>query len=246
MQSMGNLQLQDWHEYAVTSPREIASLMRKICDANARMLVAVPGQPTTWVTGLACDGETLVVDRSPSSTHNDSILKGRQIAFETSLDNIRIFFESGQVREIEHAGLTAFVMDLPEELIRLQRREFYRVPTPVLEPVVVRIPLAKAIGLESLSFSLADISCGGVGLLDNDDTLGASVGRTYVHCRIDLPDIGVITTGLQMRNAQTTKLQNNRTHRRLGCQFVDISRAHLAMVQRYVSKRECDRRGAAD
>lgn len=66
-------------------------------------------------------------------------------------------------------------------------------------------------------------------------TLGATVGRTFTKCRIELPEVGVITTGLQIRNSLTTTLQDNRTNRRLGCQFVDISSAHLSMVQRYVT-----------
>lgn len=246
MQSMGNLQLQDWHEFAVTSPREIASLLNQICESRSRFLVAVRGQPATWVAGIGCDAGKLLFDRALSNVHNDCILKATHIAFETSLDNIRIFFEAGQVRQIDHQGAPAFVMDIPNEVIRLQRREFYRVPTPIVEPVLVSIPMAKADGGKALSFSLSDISCGGVGLLDNQLTLGASVGRTYTQCRIALPDIGVITTGLQLRNALTTTLLNNRTNRRLGCQFVDISRAHLLMVQRYVAQRQCDRRGAVD
>ncbi|HEU4374390.1 MAG TPA: PilZ domain-containing protein, partial [Telluria sp.] len=144
-------------------------------------------------------------------------------------------------RAVEHQGAPAFALDLPERLIRLQRREFYRVATPVIYPVLVSIPVPKAADGEAITFSLADISCGGICLLDNQLTLGAKVGRIYPRCTIELPDVGVVTTGLQVRNAATTTLLNNRTNSRLGCRFVDMSRAHSAMVQRYVTKRECDR-----
>jgi c-di-GMP-binding flagellar brake protein YcgR len=246
MRSTGTLQLEDWHEFAVTSRLEIAALLRKICDTKSRILVAVKGQPVTWVTGIDCDAGTLIIDRSLTSGHNDSILRASHIAFETSLDNIRIFFEARQVRAIVHQGEAAFVIDLPGEIIRLQRREFYRVATPMVEPVMVSIPMPKAADGEPIAFSLSDISCGGIGLVDNQLALGASVGRTYTRCLIDLPEIGVITTSLQLRNALTTTLLNNRTNRRLGCQFVDISRIHLAMVQRYVTKRQCEQRGTED
>jgi c-di-GMP-binding flagellar brake protein YcgR len=36
-------------------------------------------------------------------------------------------------------------------------------------------------------------------------------------------------------------LLNNKTSRRLGCQFADISRANLAAVQRYITKLERER-----
>ncbi|MET0855279.1 MAG: flagellar regulator YcgR PilZN domain-containing protein [Telluria sp.] len=243
MQAMGNLQLHDWHEFALTSRREIAALLGKICESQARILVAVRGQPATWVTGIACNANGLVFDRALTAEHNESIVKARHISFETSLDNIRIFFEAGKVRPVEYDGMPAFVIDLPDEVVRLQRREFYRVPTPLTEPVMVSIAVPTAAGSEAINFSLADISCGGIGLLDNQSTLGATVGRTYAQCRINLPEIGTITTGLQLRNAMTMTLLNDRTNRRLGCQFIGISTAHLSMVQRYVNKRECERKG---
>jgi c-di-GMP-binding flagellar brake protein YcgR len=36
-------------------------------------------------------------------------------------------------------------------------------------------------------------------------------------------------------------LLNNKTSRRLGCQFVDISRGNLSNVQRYITKLERER-----
>jgi c-di-GMP-binding flagellar brake protein YcgR len=34
---------------------------------------------------------------------------------------------------------------------------------------------------------------------------------------------------------------NNKTNRRLGCQFVDISRGNMASVQRYITRLERER-----
>ncbi len=61
------------------------------------------------------------------------------------------------------------------------------------------------------------------------------------NCRIELPEIGPITTSLQVRNSLDLTLLNNKTNRRLGCQFVDISRGALAGVQRYITKLERER-----
>lgn len=237
--STDTLQLHDWHEFAVTSRREITALLRNICAKKARILVAVGGQPVTWVTGLDCDADTLILERSLSREQNHSIAKARHVALETTLENIRILFDTSQVRETEYQGNPAFEMDLPSRVVRLQRRDFYRVATPIIDPVLVSVPLAKAQDGATV-FSLSDISCGGIGLVDNQMALDATIGRTFTKCRIDLPEVGVITTGLQIRNTLTTTLTDNRTNRRLGCQFVDISSAHLSMVQRYVTKRECE------
>lgn len=241
MRSTDNVQLGDWHEFAVTARREIEALLRNICAQKSRILILAGGQPITLVTAVACDGATLILDRALTGEQNRSIMQAGIVTFETTLDNIRIVFDTNRMREVDYQGLPAFALDVPDRMIRLQRREFYRVATPVIYPVLVSIALPKAADVEPITFSLADISCGGICLLDNQLALGANVGRVYTRCRIELPDVGVVTTGLQVRNTATTTLLNNRTNSRFGCQFVDISRTHLSMVQRYVTKRECDR-----
>lgn len=245
MRSTDNLQFGDWHEFAVTSRREIEALLRNICVQKSRIFVQAGGQPVTWVTAVACDGAALILDRALTREQNNRIMQAGFVAFETSLDNIRIVFNTSRMREVDYQGEPAFALDVPDRMIRLQRREFYRVATPVIYPVLVSIPVPKAADADSITFSLADISCGGICLLDHQLALGANVGRVYTRCRIELPDVGVVTTGLQVRNTATTTLLNNRTSSRFGCQFVDISLAHLSMVQRYVTKRECDRSRAS-
>jgi c-di-GMP-binding flagellar brake protein YcgR len=91
------------------------------------------------------------------------------------------------------------------------------------------------------TFPLADISCGGIAILDNKQVLGTTIGQTFAGCRLDLPEIGPVMTTLQIRNSLDMTLLNNKTNRRLGCQFVDISRGNLAAVQRYITKLERER-----
>jgi c-di-GMP-binding flagellar brake protein YcgR len=90
-------------------------------------------------------------------------------------------------------------------------------------------------------FPLADISCGGIAVLDNKQILGNNAGDTFAGCRLDLPEIGPVMTSLQIRNSLDMTLLNNKTNRRLGCAFVDISRGNLAAVQRYITKLERER-----
>ncbi len=132
-------------------------------------------------------------------------------------------------------------MAIPETLIRLQRREFYRMATPVTNPVRVLIPMPLELGGGSNVFPLADISCGGIAILDNKLLLGNTIGNIYEGCRLELPDIGPVSTTLKVRNSLDMTLLNSKTNRRLGCEFVDISRGNLANVQRYITKLERER-----
>jgi c-di-GMP-binding flagellar brake protein YcgR len=236
--------LENWHDFEVESRREIIALLRGIGDKKQLIRMAVDGQNDVCVTTiLAVDGDNgcVILDRSINDEQNARLLGAGPIAFETSLDKIRILFASSGIEECRYENGVALKITLPETLIRLQRREYYRMPTPVSNPVRVVIALPQELGGGSTPFPLADISCGGIAILDNRLILGDAVGQTYTGCRIDLPEIGSVTTSLQVRNSVELTLLNNKSNRRLGCQFADLPRASLNLVQRYITKLERER-----
>jgi c-di-GMP-binding flagellar brake protein YcgR len=241
---MNNAELENWHDYEVESRREIVALLRQIIEKNQLIRMLVQGEADVCVTSLLQvdpDSNTMILDRSVNRDQNARIVASRRVSCETTLDKIRILFAVEGLRETAYEDSTALRADIPATLIRLQRREFYRMATPVTNPVRAMIPLPPALGGGTHAFPLADISCGGVALLDNKLQLNNTVGQTLTNCRIELPEIGPVTTSLQVRSSLDMTLLNNKTNRRLGCQFVDMSRASLAAVQRYITRLERER-----
>jgi len=244
MQSITDAEFESWHDYEVESRREIVALLRQISEKKQLVRLLVKGEADVCVTSLLAidpDDDTLVLDRSIDREQNERILAAPKVTCETSLDKIRILFNLTDLRATTFEGGAALGAAIPPTLIRLQRREDYRMPTPVTNPVRATIPLPPELGGAPAVFPLADISCGGIAILDNKQQLGNTVGATYQNCRIELPEIGPIVCTLQIRNAIDMTLLNNKTSRRLGCQFVDISRGNLAAVQRYITKLERER-----
>ncbi len=244
MQSLYDAELQNWHDYEVSARREIIALLRNIGDKKQLIRMLVHGEADVCVTSiLDVDAErgTLVLDCSINQDQNRRILAAKRISFETTLDKIRILFATDAVTAVTYQNNPAFQMAVPDSLIRLQRREYYRMPTPVSNPVRAVIPLPLELGGGSNVFPLADISCGGIAILDNKLLLGDTIGSKYEGVKIELPEIGTVTTNLQIRNSLDMTLLNSKTNRRLGCEFVDISRANLANVQRYITKLERER-----
>jgi len=236
--------LENWHDFEVASRREITALLRGIGEKNQLIRMLVHGESDVCVTSILDvlpDDNTVILDCSIDREQNQRILSARAVSFETTLDKIRILFSAERVEQASFEGNPALKIALPATLIRLQRREFYRMATPVSNPVRVVITLPAELGGGSSAFPLADISCGGIAILDNKMVLGDTIGKNYADCRIDLPDIGTVTTKLQIRNSIDLTLLNNKSNRRLGCQFLDIPRGALAQVQRYITKLERER-----
>ncbi len=236
--------MENWHDYEVGSRREIIALLRQLSEKNQLIRMLIRGQADvclTTILSVDADDNIILLDSPVDREQFARALEAKHISFETSHDKIRILFASEGLTATTVDGRPALSLDIPETMIRLQRREFYRMPTPVSSPVKVTIPRAPEQGGGTLSFPLVDISCGGICLFDNTHQLGNTLGATYLLCRIDLPDVGPVTATLQVRNSIDMTLLNNKAQRRLGCAFVNMSRSGLASVQRYITHLERER-----
>ena len=236
--------IENWHNYQVESRREIIALLRAVSEKNQLLRLLINGEADVAVTSVLevdVDNEQVIIDCSINREQNQRILAARRLAFETTLDKIRILFWSDDVYNIEYAKRPALAFQIPSSLIRLQRRDLYRMETPLTNPVRCVIPLPDDLGGAICNFPLADISGGGIAIMDEKMVLDNTIGRNYKNCRIDLKDIGTVITTLQVRSSHEMTLLNGKTNRRLGCQFFDISRPMLNMVQKYITKLERER-----
>jgi flagellar brake protein len=243
---------EDVSPYQVHSRREIINLLRAMQERNQLVSMQAHGGPDTVVTSiLTVDEERnmVVIDRAPGNTVNQRLLTSDNISFETRLDSIRILFFTDKVGECLYENLPALYIAIPASVVRLQRRECYRVPTPVASPLrcTVRIPPDEETGAPGTTVvvTLKDISGGGVGLIDERKLLDNTKGRIYKDCRIDLPGGQALVLSLQIRNSHDLTLTTGKAIRKLGCMFIDPPRPMQAAVQRYITKLERERNAKA-
>ncbi|MBI3284464.1 MAG: flagellar brake protein [Burkholderiales bacterium] len=230
--------------FQVDSRREIIALLRGLKESNQLIGMMINSGSEIFITTvLDVDdaNNSVIVDSAPGQLANQRIVEAPRVSFEGLLDRISIQFSSSGVQRTVFENRPALQFAIPASLIRLQRREYYRINTPVSNPIRVLIPVPLADAIENLKLSLVDISCGGVAMLDEKKVLDSTIGTVYENCKLDLPSIGLLDVVLQVRNSQDVILLNGKTNRRLGCQFVHMSNAVLANIQRYIMKLERER-----
>ncbi|HZW14162.1 MAG TPA: flagellar brake protein [Noviherbaspirillum sp.] len=241
---------EDVSPYLVHSRREIISLLRAMEERGQLVSMHAGGGGDTVVTSVLTVDEAsdmVVIDKAPSNLVNQRILDSDNVSFETVLDNIRIMFFADQVGECLFENLPALYISIPKSLVRLQRREHYRVSTPVASPVRCTItvpPDDNGAGGTTVVVTLKDISCGGIAIVDEKKILDNTIGRVYKNCKIDLPG-GMLDVTLQVRNSVDLTLTTGKSLRKLGCMFVDLPNPMLAAVQRYITKLERERNAKA-
>ena len=134
----------------------------------------------------------------------------------------------------------ALCTPIPQNLIRLQRREHYRVSTPVINPwrCAIPVPSEYGQGFNTESVVLINISAGGIAVIDEKKLLNTTIGLVYKNCRIDIPGAKPIFTSLEVRNSLDQTLPNGKAVRRIGLMFIDLPKAMLTTIQRNITKLE--------
>lgn len=239
------LDAQDFAEYVLTDPLEIAAVMNGLVQQRTMMSAYPEGSRDFLLTTLLAhdkDGHRLILDPPADDDGKARALAAPMLTFSALLDKIKIQFSSGPAAAIEFQGYPAFSVPPPEQLLRLQRREYYRLITPVAHAIVCQIPVRAEDGtVRSFEARVLDISGGGLGVMVPPRDLALSTNMEFEECTLVLPEFGAVTSPLRIRNVFQVTNRNGITMMRAGCQFVDLPPGAEATIQRYILKIERER-----
>ena len=231
-----NIGVDDVGPYLIHSRREISVLLRRMTDKRELVrMIFREGEEAIATAVLEVNDDSVIIDSVQDPEQLARVLVSSSISFDTTLERVRIAFFTTKIEPCMHDGLPALRIPLPETMVRLQRREYYRVLTPRCS-----IQIEKEEGPPPVSFAVQNVSAGGIALIDDDMVLDTAKGTEYVDCELQLPGTQSVIATLCVMNCCDITLYNGRMSRRLGCAFVNPSAAMLALVQRYVSKLERD------
>lgn len=224
----------EYAKYLVRSRREIAQILRAVARQN-EMVTAYFSHGNDFFLTAIVEADpvsgNLIVDCGSEVETNRRALAADKIVFVTSQDRVKIQFSTGALAQIVHQDRPAFRTPLPAALLKLQRREYYRLVTPIRAPLHCVIPDLAGVRFEA---AVADISVGGVGISGLPPEAPLEKGQQLAQCRIALPEEGMVVSTLEVRSLQQATLRSGVTVLRAGCRFVDIPGAHQAMIQRYI------------
>ena len=233
--------------FAVQSRTEILFLLRAIQQRKLLVNLDLPGSRQIVVTSVIAVNQannTLILDVARGDALNHELLSGKGAEFITQLDGVSISFATGPVSLCDYEKLPALCIALPQSLIRLQRREHFRVPLPIARPIKCIVPSTSQEDPEPIHAHIVDIGCGGVAIAESGGRLGPETGRILPNCRLLLPDTDVITSSLEVRNSAQIRLPNGAFQTRLGCKFLDLPNDMAATLQRFVMDIERARRNS--
>lgn len=228
--------------YLIHSETEIVFVLRAIMRRNT--LVALyfsKGNDfiLTSILDIDADRRKMVLDYGARDELNQQALAADKLVFVTSQDQVKVQFVCHGMEKIQFDGRSAFSVGIPQSLLRLQRREYYRIATPAINPLKCAIPLAEGRGTAEVV--LLNISLGGMAIIDHHPEIDCEPGATHENCRVVLPGIGTLHATIRVKTTSDVTLKNGLNCKRCGCEFVAMPKKMLAMVARYLVKLERER-----
>jgi c-di-GMP-binding flagellar brake protein YcgR len=203
---------------------------------RARVVVLGETQPLARgvLRDVTTDGE-LLVDLEPDRRGPERFARVRDVELECVVDGVPLTIET-EVVPASGGGLAGRLLRLspPSAVMRLQRREFYRVPTEPGSELVVAEPTRKRL------LTLVDVSGGGVGATIDPSVDGdLRPGMRLENAQVRLPGEDVVVAAGVVRYVRP--LSGEAAHlSRVGVELVPAAEAVRERLFRAVARRERD------
>lgn len=222
--------------FAIYARSEIVGLLRQLRDKQV-LVTLYYDQATGFTVSNVLDVnegfEELILDRTSDPSAQRAIYASKQLVVVAFLDNVKLQCSVGTAEAVDHQGRPAFRVRLPQQMLRMQRRNSYRRQPPAVRPATCLVPSPREQG-QYESVRVLDLSVGGLALFVHPIQFDLPAEHKLENCYLDLPDVGQITVTLKVRYVDAEA--GNDGVRRCGCEFVELSESAARMLQRYMNK----------
>lgn len=227
--------------YLVQNKKEILQILSDLAKHKTMLSVSFNHGTESFLTSvIAVDDvrQVAYLDIGRDEAFNARLIASSDAIF-TNNDGIKIHWTSHNLRAATLKDGQAICIGLPHDLVRVQRREYFRHPTPARSPVICKIPMISEKdenpGDERfLAASLLNVSIGGVGIVAPGSSHQAlSVGAQFDNCKIEFPGVGTTNLTLCVRCIRHIEMKNDTIQYHVGLEFINPSRGNQALIQRY-------------
>ncbi|MHB9100095.1 MAG: flagellar brake protein [Sulfuricella sp.] len=228
--------------FTVSWKKEIVYILRAVMEKTALVSAYFNHGESfilTSIIDIDPDEELVFLDLGANEVANEKILDSGKIIFVTAHDKVKVQFVANWIEKVRLEGRDVFRIELPKSLIKLQRREYYRVATPISNPLKCIVLMED---VRKIEMTVADISIGGVGVVLPPVEAVVEPGMIFNGCNLVLPEIGNIVATMEIRSVFEVTSRNGLKTKRAGCQFINLSANMQSMIQRYIIKVERERR----
>lgn len=231
-----------YREFITTARHDIAQYLTDLQRTRTSVIV-FPGNrenqfPSTILSvDEATNQFTLDCPSQLSIPQNES---NNSYTLEAMHDGILFQFRFSSLSNELTADASALTATFPNGMLRLQRREFFRLRHLVSS--TLNVTLARPEGsatTERIEADVTDISAGGISLkIDERSTEGLFEGQIFNECRLVIPAEAPIIIKLMICSIRKFSTSDGKSYALLGCKYVSPDMSRLGKIERYIARIE--------
>lgn len=234
-------------EFRVPSKKELLHILQQIAEQSTRVALYYGDKHNFILTTLlGANNNGMWLDIGPFAPENKNILLSDKITFVSIHQHVKVQFTSDTIQSVVLDGHEVFFMPLPSHILRIQRRNHFRLSIPLSTPIKCTITIRyedpeQADALPRLrKMGVLDISGGGIGLLCNEDDPDMVRGSFFEDCMITLSDATEIKVTLKVCGTFKFTMHNDVVKVCAGCQFISIDNQANVLLQRYITRLQAE------
>lgn len=222
-------------EFLVHSQSSIASILRNLMRDKSTISAFIPtidDVVATAVLHVDLDKKMVILDATRETRLNNQFSNSSNVLFDLKQNSVILQFTAKQTQPARFNGAAAVYIELPERLLRLQRREFFRVAAISDTDVICVIKQPQG----NHRLAVEDLSLGGIGVLLDEEELAVKQFKVFHDCEIRIPGFATLEVDLQIRNCFEKTLPSGRKVRRLGLSYANLTHDQENLLQKYINK----------
>lgn len=226
--------------YSIYNPRQIVQNLSILIKNKCLLSVRFNEGRAFFLTAiLEIDqaNKSIVFDRAPKEDLNQQLIKADKINFEADFSGIKVSFKGSRMEHIIYNGEPAFAMPIPESIFWMQRREFFRIKSPLSKASHCQLIFEDQ---EAVDLQLYDISLTGFSVLNSSAEISELLvpGARIEKSRLVLSGAGEDTVAFKVCSKLVINPEKIAALRiqKIGCEFTRTTPAFESIVQRYINQ----------
>ncbi|MGZ4956709.1 MAG: flagellar brake protein [Methylobacter sp.] len=228
--------MSDISSFSIQNTKQIISHLSLLVKNKCLLSARFGANNESYITTLLSVNEgnnTVVLDYGPKEDLNQRILNAGKVSFDTDYNGIKVSFAGTGLKKITHKGDSAFSMSIPKSLYWMQRREYYRVKSPLSKPSYCQLIVE---GREPVNLKLYDISLTGFAMLNVSKEVSDLLipGTSFSQCKLILSEAGESPISFEICAKYIINPDKPQKIQKIGCKFNKMTRSVEEVIQRYM------------
>ena len=221
--------------YLVTSEAEITHILKSLTVRPELITVYLKNTNDFLITtllGIDENNTCLYIDDVKDQKKRNNIISNKTLTITTQLNGIKFLFPVNVIGKTLYKDQFAFKISFPDYILKLQRREFFRTAPPLNHILKCQLNISDI----NINVDIADISEGGLSLVDRNNLLFIKPDTVIKSCQINLPKLGVIESDLKVNRVTYSENDPKRQTKYIGCEYIQPGNMTTALIRRYILK----------